>query len=143
MDKVFHLVYLSHAKDNITYSDIQEILSSSKKNNTVNEISGVLLFRDGYFLQLLEGKEEAVLETLSRIIKDRRQHHLQTIIEVNSNQRIFQNWTMNFLDGDTVSGVIQKRVIDIMNLAFSSKHKEKENILPMIRCFKSCLPDLK
>lgn len=143
MDKIFHLVYLSHAKDHITYSDIQAILSSAKKNNEKGEISGVLVFREGYFLQLLEGTEGVVLETLSRIIKDRRHHHLQTLIEANSNQRIFESWTMHFWDGDTADGIAKKLINNIMELAFSAKHDEKENILPMIRCFKKSIPKLK
>ena len=136
MSKVFHLVYLSQARDNITYTDIQNILNSSRKYNKINEISGVLIYRDGYFLQLLEGNEELVLETLSRIVRDRRQHHLQTIIEATSNQRIFEAWSMHFFDADTATTETQKLVNDILDLAFSAKHKEKENILPMIRCFK-------
>ncbi|MCB0370966.1 MAG: BLUF domain-containing protein, partial [Bdellovibrionales bacterium] len=88
MDKVFHLVYLSHAKDNITYSDIQNILHSAIKNNQKKEISGLLIFREGFFLQLLEGAEPSVMETVSRVIQDRRHHHFQTIIEFTSNLRI-------------------------------------------------------
>lgn len=143
MDKIFHLVYLSHAIDGIAYSDIQSILNSSRINNEKNQVSGVLIFRDGYFLQLLEGKESDVLSTLGKVIQDRRHHHLQVIIEAVSNQRIFNSWEMNFLDGDTVSGVSQKMVANIMELSFSHKNSEKENILPMIKCFKKSVPEFK
>lgn len=141
MQKIFHLVYLSHAKEGISYSDIQNILNSSKKYNEKNEISGVLIFREGYFLQLLEGEQDHVLETIGRIIQDRRHHHFQVIIEATSNQRIFNSWTMNFLDGDTVCGVTEKMVANIMELSMSHKYNEKENILPMIKCFKKSTPE--
>jgi len=47
--------------------DLDDILTASRRNNALMGISGLLLFIDGGFLQMLEGEERAVRELYTRV----------------------------------------------------------------------------
>lgn len=137
--KVFHLVYISEAYEQICYSDIQNILESSKANNLKNDLSGLLIYKDHHFIQILEGDESAVIRTMGRIIQDRRNHHVRVIIESLSNQRIFENWAMAFHDGD-INPSASDVVIKIFETALDQNKKEKESLLQLLQCFRRSAP---
>ncbi len=97
----FHLVYVSEAEDQLAYTDIEDILKSSKANNKLDSITGLLIHRDGFFIQLLESdSKEKVKQTLARIITDDRHCKLRVIGEWTSKNRLFHDWKMGFFDSD-------------------------------------------
>ena len=95
--KIFQKVYFSNSTDLFDENfDIPNILEKSIKNNNENNISGLLLYHSGCFLQLLEGKEKDVENTFDRISQDKRHQNLITIIKTSCNERIFKNWSMDY-----------------------------------------------
>lgn len=101
MNEIFRLVYISEAHKQVCYTDLENILFSSRNRNAQLGITGVLIHQDGFFIQLLEGDEEKVKEVISMIIKDRRHKHLRVIKEWSSIEpRYFEKWAMSFIDGD-------------------------------------------
>jgi hypothetical protein len=54
---MFRLVYSSSARSGMTEDELKLILESAKVRNARRGVTGMLLFRDGVFLQLLEGEE--------------------------------------------------------------------------------------
>lgn len=97
---IFHLVYRSVAADKLTQRDLEDILIISRTLNAQHRITGVLIYRDRSFLQLLEGDEKAVRDTLERIRRDRRNHDVQVLAEAVSDARLLQDWSMGWVDGD-------------------------------------------
>ncbi|WP_297766531.1 BLUF domain-containing protein, partial [uncultured Muriicola sp.] len=75
--KVYQLTYRSKAIPEITSKEIQEIVEIAKSFNSSNDISGCLIFDNGYFIQILEGDEEKVTQLYLNIKKDRRHTHLE------------------------------------------------------------------
>jgi hypothetical protein len=57
---MIQLVYLSSTRWLLTPGDITSILESSLRNNARDNITGILLYRSGSVLQLLEGEEDLV-----------------------------------------------------------------------------------
>ena len=53
---LYQLTYRSEAKLGITAEDINAILRQSEANNPKYSITGCLVFNEGYFVQLLEGR---------------------------------------------------------------------------------------
>lgn len=141
MEKVFHLVYISEACEKICYSDIQSILESSRRQNLKFNITGLLIYKDHHFIQILEGQEEDVMSTLARIIQDRRNHHLKVQIESRSNCRIFDKWAMAFHDGD-IDSITSSLVNKLFATALDQENKEKESMLQMLQCFRKSAPSL-
>jgi hypothetical protein len=90
------LIYVSSATRKLDESDLAKILESAVRNNSVNDVTGMLLYASGNFLQVLEGAEAAVNETFSRISEDGRH---QDIIEISREpvpSRDFVGWAMGF-----------------------------------------------
>jgi len=89
------LLYASNTSRDVTDSVLDDILASSRKNNTKAGITGVLLYIDGGFMQVLEGGGHAVTEIYARICKDFR-HWNTTILLDRDAPRAFGEWSMGF-----------------------------------------------
>lgn len=98
---VFQIVYRSVAKQGLSQEDLKSILGASRKNNPALGVTGLLVLREGFFLQLLEGSESAVRGLVEKIKKDRRHSGFTVLAEVASGERIFKNWGMGYLDPTT------------------------------------------
>jgi hypothetical protein len=100
-DPLIQLVYTSSAK--IRYlprSELEGILASSRQTNARNDITGLLMYRDGSFAQFLEGPEFAVLDTFERIKADRRHRGVIVVLKRPVEKRDFAEWRMGFRDMD-------------------------------------------
>jgi hypothetical protein len=93
---LINLVYCSMASDNITERDVEDILEEARKFNLENGITGLLLYHQGEFIQILEGDKEVVEELYSRIKTDPR-HSLAKLLESSPiEKRSFPTWQMAF-----------------------------------------------
>lgn len=70
------------------------IAEESARRNTMQGITGSLLFVDGQFIQLLEGPTDRVEETFERICRDFRHRDVQLIDMVGARDRLFPEWGM-------------------------------------------------
>lgn len=139
MAEVYHLLYVSEAPDSLNYSDLLEILKVARDFNGKNQISGVLIYRDGFFIQLLEGNKTKIDQLMNNIKKDPRNHSLRILIESESPERIFGEWSMAFIDGD-LSINETSDLIELFELATQFNHTQKELIMPMLKKFRQSLP---
>jgi hypothetical protein len=97
-DSVFSLVYLSVAVIPFSEQDLSTLLAKSRAANSKLEVTGMLLFKDQNFLQVLEGEEENVLHLYQKIAKDARHTNPTVLFRDRSNQREFPDWSMGFYD---------------------------------------------
>ncbi|MNJ92560.1 Blue light- and temperature-regulated antirepressor YcgF [compost metagenome] len=142
MNKIFHLVYVSQAVEDISYTDIQDILHVSRDNNAQVGITGLLIFRDGYFLQLLEGDEVPVKKVVEKIIEDDRNFKLRVLVETRSSERLFDEWAMAFFDGDISANETQP-LIDLFALVLDKSSSQRDRIMSVLKTFQSSAPLLK
>ncbi len=94
--KIFQLVYVSAATNLKPTKDIHDILKLASNNNPQTGITGALLYHAGYYLQLLEGAEIEVKALFEKIKKDKRHKNVITLIDTNTNSRIYSKWSMVF-----------------------------------------------
>lgn len=96
------VAYVSRVSTKIAGANIpiglSQILNSSRKNNKEKGITGVLSYRDGFYIQVLEGSEEAVNSLFSKILADSRHHEVTVILNEAIEQRSFSGWYMRLLD---------------------------------------------
>lgn len=142
MENIFHLVYISEAAEDISYTDIREILEVSRRNNEFEEITGLLIFREGYFLQLLEGDESSVRQIFQKIREDDRNYSVRVLIEDKGDQRLFEKWSMAFFDGD-ISSNNTHDLINLFDTCLTGGVKHRTMIMPMLRQFRASAPELK
>jgi hypothetical protein len=95
---LFHLVYISTASQTFTLKELLPLLEESRRRNEAEGVTGILLYRERCFMQLLEGDEAAVLATYARIFKDPRHHGLITLLKGPIQERAFGEWLMGFRD---------------------------------------------
>lgn len=55
---MYQLVYISAAALNFVESDLPALLDKSQRNNAKKQITGMLMYHEGQFFQILEGPED-------------------------------------------------------------------------------------
>jgi len=74
------------------------MLKEANERNAKSGVTGMLLYKDGQFMQVLEGPEEAVKATFRRIELDSRHHGIMVLVKGPAEDRRFPNWSMAFRD---------------------------------------------
>ncbi len=69
---MYQIVYTSEATIDFSSDDIRELLAVARAKNKIGLITGMLVFCDNQFLQVLEGNATDVIRTYDRIAGDRR-----------------------------------------------------------------------
>jgi len=90
------LLYVSNTVHTVTVGDLDDILTASRRNNAMLDITGLLLFIDGGFLQILEGEERAVRELYTRVATDPRHANPHLMLDREVPVRAFPEWSMGF-----------------------------------------------
>lgn len=93
---MYKLIYLSSACEIFTEDLLIGMLKKANSYNLKNDISGVLLYIDGDFLQVLEGKQDDVLNLFEKIKKDKRHKSLICVFQKEVKKRQFEKWNMGF-----------------------------------------------
>ena len=91
------LVYASRATDAVGI-DLTAILDQSRRANTDLDVTGVLCFLDGVYMQYLEGDEATVEELFGRIRSDPRHCDIAVLERRVVPRRMFPGWTMALLE---------------------------------------------
>jgi len=95
---LFFLVYVSSAVRPFSRGDLEDLLATSRGNNAGLGITGMLLYKDGNFMQVLEGEEGAVRALYDKIGNDPRHRGEITLREGFTEERQFPDWSMGFRD---------------------------------------------
>lgn len=102
------LVYVSFAKNkNMAEDELKAILTKARDKNKQKDITGMLLYRNGFFVQALEGDRETVTETFDIIKDDPRHRNILVLYKNKISERSFEDWSMGFnvIDDDTLKSI--------------------------------------
>jgi hypothetical protein len=89
---MLQLAYLSQSTE--ANPDVRALAEQSSPRNAAEEITGVLLHRDGHYLQVLEGPKAVVEDAFLRIMSDVRHGGLQLLSRRMIAGRQFGSWSM-------------------------------------------------
>lgn len=92
------LIYVSQALEPMTSPALDILLKQSLAANRAAGITGCLLYQDGYFMQMLEGKREILFALLDKIKSDPRHHEVRLVIEGRARHRVFVDGSMGLRD---------------------------------------------
>jgi len=88
--------YVSRASESMTQESLLSLLQQCHANNEASGVTGMLLYGNDTFLQLLEG-EETVLDTLlDKIRKDPRHTEIRFLYRKPLERRKYTDWSMGF-----------------------------------------------
>lgn len=96
--RIFQVVYISSAVSAFSAEELVGLLKKSRERNERQGVTGVLLYHDGNFMQLLEGSEQDVRATYARIQADQRHHGCLLLLERTVEGRLFPDWSMALKD---------------------------------------------
>lgn len=101
------LVYSSRSTGPFDRAELAQILATSRRRNADEGVTGLLLYSDRTFLQLLEGEEPAVRAAYARISADSRHDEVTLLVDRPVDERECPDWAMGFhhLDGFLVDAV--------------------------------------
>ena len=98
VEQLVTAVYVSAASRPLLEDEILDILHVARLNNEKLDITGMLLHRDGNFLQVLEGPASAVDSLVNKIKRDARHKGLILMSRKGIQERLFADWRMAFRD---------------------------------------------
>lgn len=131
--KILQTIYISEATDTMNSNSLLKILKASRAYNVKNDISGILLYRNNTFIQLLEGPKDKIECLYNKILLDKRHKNCFVILEQESKKRSYPNWSMGFEDLSDDRVYNQLGFIDFFN---TSQAKEDSEVLNLINNFK-------
>ncbi len=91
-----YIAYVSRQSFILTDEDISNLLITCRTKNTRNEITGMLIYFDGTFVQFLEGPKENIEPLFATISKDKRHQDVILLIDGVSDKRVFEDWSMAY-----------------------------------------------
>lgn len=93
---LYQVLYISSSNGVMDAEELIEILNASRENNRAKNISGMLVYCDGTFMQALEGEKETVTRLFDQIKHDTRHKGLYKFLEGEIPQRNFLRLPMGF-----------------------------------------------
>lgn len=94
MKSLISLIYASRSTECFHEHEIPDLLQHGRVANARLEITGMLLYIAGSFLQVLEGQPEMVDSVYRKIMADNRHTQLALIAREFIPERAFEGWTM-------------------------------------------------
>jgi hypothetical protein len=91
-----YVVYVSAATRPMSEGELVSLLEVSRDRNKADGLTGMLLYKDGSFMQALEGEEAPLERTCDRIVRDPRHGGLVFLRKGEVAERSFAGWAMGF-----------------------------------------------
>jgi hypothetical protein len=125
------LVYCSVAIRPFDTKDIVDLLTISRKNNEKFGITGMLLYIDETFFQVLEGNEESLHNLYKKIECDERHTKVVKLIEEPIDKRTFSDWSMGYAKASRaeLSTIPGLNDFFVRGLAFNALEKGRAKLL--------------
>lgn len=99
---LLQLVYVSAATMDFDDEGLERLLEKARSTNSAMGVTGVLLFKDNTFFQVLEGEQEQVLSLYNKIALDRRHANVLKLAAEPILTRNFGEWNMGFVRSNDV-----------------------------------------
>lgn len=133
-----YILYQSDRKPICTEAEIQKILASCKKNNSHKDITGMLIYTNNKFMQMLEGDYNAITELYNKIKQDQRHHHVVSISLGMLKKRNFPGWAMALKEVDKkhltiISEMAQEEKATFSDIMNEGAHAEASKALAYFR----------
>ena len=96
INKYYYIIYFSAATYKLSEYNLEALLQKAYQSNQALNITGILMYYDGAFAQVLEGDYAAVQQLYQKIGQDSRHHQIIQMKSGFSDKRLFADWSMAF-----------------------------------------------
>ncbi|MCM8533246.1 MAG: BLUF domain-containing protein [Lentisphaeraceae bacterium] len=97
----FQLIYASKSVTNFDFKSIKELSTKAAANNKSLDVTGLLIYGEGKYIQILEGSQEEVNRLFLKISTDKRHADIVLLNYCKAIGRQFPQWNMGCLLLDT------------------------------------------
>lgn len=97
------LSYLSETISDMSFLGLMRLLESARTFNQKNGITGILLYDNQQFGQIIEGERANVMKVWKRIQEDKRHHRVELLEIREISERSFPEWLLRFYGGETLT----------------------------------------
>jgi len=99
--ELYEIAYSSRAVRLMSDKDLDDMLLVARGKNERLGVTGMLLYKDMSFLQVLEGDRQVISALMDRIREDMRHQNIKILVDRPLMGRNFPEWSMGFsrLDG--------------------------------------------
>jgi hypothetical protein len=112
---MYSLTYVSSAIGPFSSDDLRKLLTRSRLHNERAGITGMLLYKGGNFMQVLEGEPQVVRATQAKIQADARHKGVLVLLQGGVPVRNFGSWSMAFRDLNAPSAAETPGYDDFLN----------------------------
>lgn len=91
-----HIIYLSYATVPFGKPQLEWLLTQARTFNASHQVTGILLYGNEQFLQVLEGEEQTLRSLYDHIRQDPRHRDVTTFADKEIPTRAFNDWHMAF-----------------------------------------------
>jgi hypothetical protein len=95
---VHQLIWASRATRSFEPLELARLVAEARRKNALRDVSGILIYDAGGFVQVLEGSESAVEQLFREISRDPRHRDVVVINRGPIAQRVFPEWPMGLLE---------------------------------------------
>ena len=124
---LYSLIYSSRATNFMSEYELTELASQAAAKNQQLSITGFMQYKNGFFLQYLEGEESQVLSLMDTIARDHRHTVTRVIRLPNQPNPRFEEWYMRYLSQKEFGTIglidlIENIIMKMNNFAFEKKY---------------------
>jgi hypothetical protein len=94
----FAIVYVSMSAHLLSMNELEHLRKRAEARNVQEDVTGVLLYSDGSFMQYLEGPAPGLSRVYSFIKADRLHYGVVDLLREPIHEREFSGWSMAFRD---------------------------------------------
>lgn len=132
---MFYLIYVSSASHLMSEDELLSLLQEARERNQELNVTGMLLYQDGTFMQILEGDKQTVLDLYDAIKMDDRHKGVITMLTADIQEGNFQDWSMGFCNMDKTSEYDSYNDYIKENLTLKSFHKDTQDAYKFMLLF--------
>ncbi|MCC4213063.1 BLUF domain-containing protein [Leeuwenhoekiella parthenopeia] len=125
---MYAICYVSDERKELNKEDLILLYEQTVYNNYREQITGVLIYKDGSFFQVLEGEHQIITSLFDKIKKDKRHMNVITLFKRESD-RVFDDYLTGFSIVDNYQGLESLRIFLADKRAVSTTSACVESII--------------
>ncbi|ULC60417.1 BLUF domain-containing protein [Flaviramulus sp. BrNp1-15] len=124
---------MSDSRNYESLENLKALYTKAKENNAKHNITGVLIYHNGNFLQVLEGQRDHVDYTYEKIRLDSRHKNILKVINIDVEQRIFEDYNFGFTVVDDIKEFNQLH--EYLEWLKNAENKLANKVITMVENF--------
>lgn len=132
------LTYVSSALHFFKTNELVQLLHRCRENNARLHVTGMLLYKEGNFMQVLEGAPANVRKVFRTIAADPRHSGVVKLAEEDMEFRVFKEWPMAFcnldkMDPSSISGYAAFADVSLISPVFQKDPSRAQQLMLALR----------